>query len=373
MNDSTLIEKFSTDNFDVVVVSRGKIKKYYINSSLSRRDNPCDLIKDIHDYVQSEHAQILNQDFFGSCNLYDKCMDKLGEVFGEIKWPVTWIEGYGSDKEHVTGTQIYAVAGAAVTPIKINGTVVGNVFENDDATILTLGGLLPDNLDASNKEQTKEVFEKMEDALKVAGMDFSHVVRTWLYVNDILDWYDDFNEVRTKFFDERKVFDGLVPASTGIGVANPSSAALVAEVIAVKSNSDNVTIEKVESPLQCSAEDYKSSFSRAIEVKFFNHKRLYVSGTASIEPEGKTMHVGDVKKQIARTMEVVAAILHSRDVDWSDASRVIAYFPDLSNVGLLEDYLKENSIPDIPLAIAHGDICRDDLLFEIEIDTVKTI
>jgi enamine deaminase RidA (YjgF/YER057c/UK114 family) len=373
VDDTTSIKKFSTENYDVVVVSKAQIKKYYINSSLSGSDNPCDLIEDIYEYMINEQAQIISQEFFGSCNLYDKCMAKLEEIFGNIEWPVTWIEANGSEKEHVTGTQIYAVSGVPVTPVKINGKVVGNIFDNGDAAICTLGGVLPDNLDASNKEQTAQVFEKIEDALKVAGMDFSNIVRTWLYVNDILGWYDDFNEVRTKFFNERNVFEGLVPASTGIGVANPSSAALVAEVIAMKPKSDVVQIEEVGSPLQCSATDYKSSFSRAVEVKFSDHRRLYVSGTASIEPEGKTMYIGDVKKQIARTMEVVAAILESRGMDWSDASRAIAYFPDLSNSHLLDEYLKENSIPKLPIAIAHGDICRDDLLFEIEIDAVKTI
>ena len=156
-------------------------------------------------------------------------------------------------------------------------------------------------------------------------------------------------------------------------VANPSSAALVAEVIAMKPVSDNVKIEKIGSPLQCPATDYKSSFSRAVEVGFFGHRRLYVSGTASIDADGNTVHLGDVKKQIDRTMEVVKAILDSRGMDWNDASRAIAYFPDLSNAGLLEDYLKEHSITDLPMAIAHGDICRDDLLFEIEVDTVKKI
>jgi hypothetical protein len=56
---------------------------------------------------------------------------------------------------------------------------------------------------------------------------------------------------------------------------------------------------------------------------------------------------------------------------WEDVSRAIAYFPDLANAFLLEEYCMRNSIPNMPIAIAHGDICRDDLLFEIEVDTAK--
>jgi enamine deaminase RidA (YjgF/YER057c/UK114 family) len=98
-----------------------------------------------------------------------------------------------------------------------------------------------------------------------------------------------------------------------------------------------------------------------------------VSGTASIDKDGKTIHIGNVGKQIERTMDVVKAILDSRGMDWDDATRAIAYFPDLSDSSLLDEYLKEHSITNLPVAIAHGDICRSDLLFEIEVDTVKKI
>ena len=65
----------------------------------------------------------------------------------------------------------------------------------------------------------------------------------------------------------------------------------------------------VPSPLQCPALDYGSSFSRAVELVAGDHRRLFVSGTASISPEGHTLHVGDVDAQVARTMEVVEAML----------------------------------------------------------------
>jgi enamine deaminase RidA (YjgF/YER057c/UK114 family) len=264
-----------------------------------------------------------------------------------------------------------AISGVALSPIVQNGRIVGNVYESNGGLFCYLGGLLPDDVKNTNKEQTAEVFQNMNKALHSVGMDFSHVVRTWLYINKILEWYDDFNIVRTDFFNKNNVFNGLVPASTGVGVSNPASAALVSEVLAIKPNPGKIKIEKVRSPLQCPATDYKSSFSRAVEVKFSDYRRLYISGTASIDSDGNTIHIDDVRKQIDRTMEVVAAILKSREMDWGDVSRAIAYFPDLSNAHLLEEYCQKNSIPHMPMAIAHGDICRDDLLFEIEVDAVK--
>jgi hypothetical protein len=57
-------------------------------------------------------------------------------------------------------------------------------------------------------------------------------------------------------------------------------------------------------------------------------------------------------------------------MDWKDVSRAIAYFKNMEDAPLLDLYCKKNNLPALPIAIAHGDICRDDLLFEIEADAV---
>jgi len=161
-----------------------------------------------------------------------------------------------------------------------------------------------------------------------------------------------------------------MPASTGIGAGNCAGAAVAAEALAIKPKNDSVRIQQVTSPLQCPAPDYKSSFSRAVEVLFCDHRRLYVSGTASIERSGATAHVGDAAKQIALTMEVVEAILESRRMSFSDVSRAIAYFKDMDDAPLFDAYCQKQHLSLLPIAVAHGDICRDELLFEIELDAV---
>ena len=369
----TSLKKFSTGNFDVVIVSKGNFRKYYINSNLLNGRNPLDTFKSINEFLINEHAQIVTQDIFGSCSLYLECIRSLKEIFYPFNWPVTWIEGNSSGETKITGTQIYAIAGVSVNPIIMDEQISGNFFVHENVQICMLSGILPTNLNSTNEVQSEEVFNKIEHALKIAGMDYSNIVRTWFYVNNILEWYQDFNKVRTNFFNARGVFNGILPASTGIGVGNPQGAALVAEVLAIKSDSGNVLIKNVNSPLQCPAPDYQSSFSRAVEVKFSDYRRLYISGTASIDSVGNSLHPGDLANQISRTMEVVGAILESRNMSWNDTSRAIAYFPNLAETYLLENYCKNKSIPPLPLAIAKGDICRDDLLFEIEIDAVSLL
>jgi enamine deaminase RidA (YjgF/YER057c/UK114 family) len=329
------------------------------------------MFENLGSFVSEHNARIVAQDVFGACELHPEGINALESACGKLEWPVTWIEGYGRSTKNLTGTQAYAISGVSVEPVRLDGQIIGGMFEDDDAKYCLLGDLRPTDISCSRTKQAHATFEKMEAALRLVGMDFSNVVRTWLYINEILSWYDEFNVVRTEFFNERGVFGGVVPASTGIGVANPAGAALVADVFAVKAKNNNVSVRAVPSPLQCPPINYKSSFSRAVEVLFADHRRLYISGTASVEPGGKTAYLGDVEKQIALTMEIVQAILESRRMRWADTSRAIAYFKDISNVTLLDKYCEENRLPHMPITVAHGDICRDELLFEIEVDAVQ--
>ena len=365
------ITKIASDELDVVTVSRPCCRKFYITAHPDKAGGHYSMFENLGDFLRKHNASIVTQDVFGGCELYAEGISALARACGRVDWPVTWIEGAGFSQKNLTGTQVYAISGVSVQPVRLDGNIVGGVFEDDDATYCLLGDLRPTDTSCSRTKQSRATFEKMGAALGTIGMDFSNVVRTWLYINEILSWYDEFNIVRNRFFDERGVIEGVVPASTGVGVANPAGAALVAEVFAIKAKSDNVRVCAVASPLQCPTTNYKSSFNRAVEVVLPDHRRLYISGTASIGPDGKTVYVGDVQKQIARTMEVVGAILQSRRMSWEDTSRAIAYFKDIENAPLLDKYRRENRLPHMPIAVAHGDICRDELLFEIELDAVS--
>lgn len=117
---------------------------------------------------------------------------------------------------------------------------------------------------------------------------------------------------------------------------------------------------------------YKSSFSRAVEMEFLTHRVLFISGTASIDKDGKSAHSGDAARQIDLTMRVVEALLRSRRMTWNDLFRGIAYFKNMADRPLCDRYRREHGIPAFSLAAAHRDICRSELLFEIELDAVKT-
>ncbi len=286
--------------------------------------------------------------------------------------PQLWLCGGSGELSAVY--QRLVVENAEPRLVRRHGCSVGVCYEDDFAEYCLLTGVLPTDTGASREAQTTSVFEGIEDALTDAGMTFANVARTWLYMDDILDWYDPFNRARDAFFRSRKVYDGLVPASTGIGSANLCGAAITACAIAVRSKVPGaVTIEAVPSPLQCAALEYGSSFSRAVEIGTPQYRTLMVSGTASIEPGGATAYVGDVAKQIQLTMDVVEAILKSRGMDWKDATRAVMYLKQASYMDTWQSWLRAHQLTSLPLLTIQADVCRDDLLVELEVDTVKQV
>jgi enamine deaminase RidA (YjgF/YER057c/UK114 family) len=273
----------------------------------------------------------------------------------------------------VQGGQAFVIRGQKLRRVKLGNRIVGSAWSDADADYCLLAGILPVNLDAARGSQTRTCFEQMEAALQQAGMDFSHVARTWLYLDELLSWYKEFNDARTRFFKERGVFDRLLPASTGIGAKNPAGAALTSGALAIRPRRKGIRIQEVDSPLQRPATEYRSSFSRAVEVVGSDHRLLTISGTASIASDGSSMHTGDVVKQIHRTLDVVEAILDSRGMSWQNTSRAVGYFHDIASLAVFDSCCRERGIAPLPMIPAHATICRSDLLFEIELDAVAAV
>ncbi|MBX7258666.1 MAG: hypothetical protein K1Y02_20055 [Candidatus Hydrogenedentes bacterium] len=320
--------------------------------------------------VRALGASVVSADVFG---ISGKKAPHLVESLQSSTIPTTWVEEGCDNPEPLRGLHLYAVTGTTVDPVVVDDRPVGSTYDIDGIRYCRLGGLLTRDPSASRGDQTKEILELMSAALTTLGMDFYNVIRTWFYNYRMLDWYDDFNAVRTAFFRKYKVFDGIVPASTCIGGHNIAGAALTAGLLAAKAPQCETISTMVNSPLQCPAPQYGSSFSRAVELSTERIRRLFVSGTASIAPDGKSTHIGDIDAQIALTFDVVSAILESRDMTWDDTTRAIAYFKKREDAPRLKAYLASRGMGELPFLITNNDICRDDLLFEIEMDATAPI
>lgn len=364
----TSIQKRVSAGLNVTTLSRDSVREHFITLVPEGDETPESLFRRVGEAVRRLNGRIVSVEAVGLAPADRKSMGLLTDALGGANAPLAWIENARTN--NLYGVHIWAVSGTIAEPLSCEGRRAGTLFEDGYCQYCRLVGLLPTSTALGRPEQAQTVFHQMETVLETAGMAFSDVLRTWFYNADILAWYREFNGVRTKFFQEKKVFDGLVPASTGVAGCNALGAALLSGLIAVKSENEEAKAFEVPSPLQSPALQYGSSFSRAVELELPDLRRLYISGTASIDEQGKTVFVGDPAAQVRQTMEVVQAILHSREMDWGDVTRSLVYFKRASDAPLFEKYRQENGVPAFPAIVVENDICREELLFEIEVDAV---
>jgi len=210
------------------------------------------------------------------------------------------------------------------------------------------------------------MMEKAESALKQFGADFLSVPRTWMWLKDILSWYDEFNHVRTNFFTERRLIgEGTrqsMPASTGIGLGSADGSHCAMDLMAILEPQNSIQFLQAVGKQQCALE-YGSAFSRASRAVTPAGQTVFVSGTASIDADGATTHIGDASGQISTTIGNVRAVLADMNCKDEDVVQVAAY---CKTTEVEKIFNASKGALDWPWLTAICDICRPDLLFEIE-------
>ncbi len=322
--------------------------------------------------LYAREARILGLMVYGALEARLEIENAMRAGLGREDWPVTWIDAPSCSGLPLAGVQAFAVSGRPVTRVRLGNRVVGSVFEDGGARHCLLGGIGPSAVGLHVGAQTQQTLANLEWALGLADFKLSDVVRTWFYNEDILAWYGEFNRVRSAHYANVPWRTGSLPASTGIGARNPAGAALVMGAWAMQPIDPAASAREIGSPLQCPAPAYGSSFSRAMELCSGGVRRLFVSGTASIAPDGRTAWVNDPAKQVALTMEVVAAILQSRGMGWDKLTRATAYFRDIALKAHFSDWCAQHELRRMPVIPLQAVVCRDDLLFEIEVDAAVT-
>jgi 2-iminobutanoate/2-iminopropanoate deaminase len=115
-----------------------------------------------------------------------------------------------------------------------------------------------------------------------------------------------------------------------------------------------------------------SSFSRALRLDLGDYKVLLISGTASVNEEGKPEHIGDFNAQLWRTYRNISTLLEVEGMSWHDVVRTTNYLRDIER-----DYAEFNKIRTTfyswlkldPLPASTGiqaRLCWETLLVEIE-------
>jgi len=334
----------------------------------SLQDQANELFTGIRHILSSKKAHILQERIFATkkvVEIISRTRSKAYADFDDGVVPSLLIGKQGSSGPFA-GVQVHAIS-SDIKPqvINLNGTLRGRILRLPGRNLVTLSGISAPQF-TSATEQARACLEKAQSALKQFGADFLSVARTWVWLSDILSWYDDFNQVRNKFFTERGLIGKgsrqMMPASTGIGLSSADGSKCAMDLIAVLQPQGSPQFLPAVGKQQCALE-YGSAFSRASRAITPAGETVFVSGTASIDAGGATTHIADPSGQINTTIENVRAVLtdtHCRD---EDVVQAVAYCKT-TEVEEIFNTLKAD-LP-WPLVTTICDVCRPELLFEME-------
>ena len=120
------------------------------------------------------------------------------------------------------------------------------------------------------------------------------------------------------------------------------------------------------------APDYGSAFSRGLRLDIGNVVILLISGTASIDEQGNTVHVGDFRAQCRRTYHNITGLLAAEGATWKDIVRTTCYLRDIErDYAAFNDerttFFRAQGLDPLPASTGiQAILCRPELLVEIE-------
>lgn len=294
--------------------------------------------------------------------------------------PATFVDGAPADGGEFGGVQVWGVSprsgGGVVTTLEADG-VRGRLWEGPGfrlAALASLRGVEPaGTLPPGASVQARLLFENADAALRRCGLTYAHVVRTWIYLARLLEWYGDFNRVRNA----RYVQIGFLPpgrlsapASTGIQGRAGSEECLM-DLLALEPGAGAESVPIMQTVRQPAAPSYGSAFSRGVALTLGGGRTIHVSGTASIGADGKTAHVGDREAQCVETLLGVAAVLAEHGAGLEDVCSATLFCKDSETAAAYRSVTRLLGLPEFPTLMIRADVCRPDLLVEMEAVAIR--
>ena len=294
--------------------------------------------------------------------------------------PFAYLDGKPPWGKGVSGLLIHAVKpGAHIgnpTPVFSGERRAGSRLRTDRAEYMFLQGFDTEvDPRASRASQTEQFLNAVDTVIRNEGFSFRDVVRTWFYLKEILDWYDTFNQVRSAAYERFGIMpsgatDLLLPASTGIEGHTPLGSCVAADLLLVRPF-DGTPPTRMRNPAQKEAFRYGSAFSRAVEIRERDASLIEISGTAAIDESGKSLYPDDAETQIRCTLDKISVLLSGVDASVHNIVSATVFVKHPEIAPLFEKVLADRGFENFPGIIVHADVCRDDLLFEIDAEAIK--
>jgi hypothetical protein len=257
------------------------------------------------------------------------------------------------------------------------------LFKKESASVLI--GNAQSDFTSGCRENSETAFNSFENLLTRAGLNFRSVIRQWNYIENITGFdgdkqrYQEFNNVRAGFYGEHFNLNGF-PAATGIGM---NRGGVIIEFVAVEA-AEAISLP-LNNPEQVAAHGYSENvlvgnelkrkstpkFERARYLELFDKKQIFISGTASIRGE-KTVGISDPVKQTEITIQNMQR-LYSPDILSALTENSLrpvygharVYVKNRKDFAAIKKTFK-SYYGNLPVVYIIADICREDLLVEIE-------
>jgi enamine deaminase RidA (YjgF/YER057c/UK114 family) len=295
--------------------------------------------------------------------------------------PLTYVQGTPPWGAGFAGVIIQAVPSDAVWTIEAEGKKVGTGWRRGDATFLVLQNLqgLTQNGNGAHGGtlQTQRLIQRAAHLLGAEGASYRDVVRTWFYLADILAWYPEFNQARTAIYDQFGILPGpdhgglRLPASTGIRGEVPGGAVAAMDLMAVTGPAGSrPLVRQLSNPGQQDAFRYGSAFSRAACIRQSDHTLIQVSGTAAIDEQGRSLYPDDIRAQIDCTYHKIATLIGQEGASLQDIAAACVFVKHPDDALVYQERAEAWGLGNLPAVVMVADICRPELLFEIDAEVV---
>lgn len=368
-------------NFKINQFEYPNFTQFYITLDLNHALNESmvqEEYSNLNRYLTQNEIQVVYEKCFGQLSFKDKVLDIKRSVEREkfLQWPLSYIEGNPVLNSCMSSLTVMGIRSlnkeVKIEYIEFEDRVIGTKVIDSNQEYLYIMGLASDTRHGTNEFNV--MFEQLKDILSVSHFSVGDIVRTWIYLNDINDNYVDFNEARRVFFEQSNIdyssSSNVLPASTCIhGITNYGATAMI-DVMCIKKMSSFAKIDRIYTPLLNEAEGdsylFKPTFSRALSIEADNHIEIQLSGTASVDQNGETVFKDDPYKQIQKTLTNIESMLSVHELTFEDFVQSTCFFKSDEYYTVFKQVMKEMDIPHFSSTFVIGDICRQDLLCEID-------
>lgn len=268
------------------------------------------------------------------------------------------------------------------------------VFQRGNMKMLFAAGLSESSDNGDIMQQSLDAFKLLHAILMEEKMEFSDIIRQWNYIEQITgivnhnnstsQHYQIFNDVRSKFY-QLASFDNGFPAATGIGM---EYGGISIDIIAAKLENKN-SIIGLKSPVQLDAYAYSKEvlaenytmgdfcrttpkFERAKILISPENKWIFISGTAAIVGQASIPQLS-VEQQTEMTIQNIKSLISPENLrkhgitpgEMATINHLRVYVKYKNDIQQVKDICLKY-FPHLPITYAVADICRPELLVEIE-------